>query len=229
MSATKSRAEPRAGTFFAGLEDSERAELEKLGSVSQFPRGATLMFQHEPGSRVIVLLAGRAKVTRTDESGRELMLDIADPGDVLGELAFIDQQPRIATVTALEPVRALLIGSQSFQAYIARRPNVRAAVTAVVSSRFRDAQLKRSQFAALDTMGRLAARLVELVERYAEPTDAGLEVQLPISHEELAAWTGASRAGVSQALHNFRELGWVTLARRKLIVRDIEALRARAQ
>jgi CRP/FNR family transcriptional regulator, cyclic AMP receptor protein len=229
MNATKSPAEPRAGTFFAGLEDSEQAELEELGTVSQFPRGATLMFQHEPSSRVIVLLAGRAKVTRADESGRELMLDIADPGDVLGELGFIDQQPRIATVTALEPVRALLIGAQSFQAYIARRPKVSAAITAVVSSRFRDAQLKRSQFAALDTMGRLAARLVELVERYGEPTDAGLEVLLPISHEELAAWTGASRAGVSQALQTFRELGWVTLARRKLIVRDVEAVRARAQ
>jgi biotin operon repressor len=51
---------------------------------------------------------------------------------------------------------------------------------------------------------------------------------MPISHDELASWTGASRAGVAHGLQTLRELGWLTTERRKLIVRDVAALRDRS-
>jgi CRP-like cAMP-binding protein len=77
-------------------------------------------------------------------------------------------------------------------------------------------------------MGRLAARIVELAERYGEPSDDGVTIASPLSREDLAAWTGSSRAGVAHALQTLRELGWVQIQRRQLIVRDLQALRARA-
>ena len=99
----------------------------------------------------------------------------------------------------------------------------------IVTRRFRETTLKRSQFSALDTMGRLAARLLELADRYGEPgPDGGVSVSSPLSQEDLAAWTGASRAGVAQAMHAMRELGWVGSERRRLLVLDEDALRARA-
>jgi CRP-like cAMP-binding protein len=73
----------------------------------------------------------------------------------------------------------------------------------------------------------LAARLVELAERYGDTTEAGIVVRVPMSQAELAAWTGASRAGFSKALQSLRDLGWVELARGRLLVRDLAALRAR--
>jgi CRP-like cAMP-binding protein len=86
----------------------------------------------------------------------------------------------------------------------------------------------RSQFAALDTVGRLAARIVELADRYGERTKDGVTVATPLSQEELAAWIGTSRAGVAHALHALRELGWVQMERRGVLVRDLQALRTRA-
>ncbi len=77
-------------------------------------------------------------------------------------------------------------------------------------------------------MGRLAARIVELADRYGEPGTEGIIVELPISQEELASWTGASRASVAQALQVFRELGWIQTERRRLTVTDAAALRARS-
>jgi CRP/FNR family transcriptional regulator, cyclic AMP receptor protein len=218
-----------SGTFFAALKDGDRAALEGIGVVRAFPRGAALMFEREPDERVMVLLTGRVKVSRIDRTGRELMLDIGDPGDVFGELAFVDGQPRIASVTALEPARALVMSSAAFQAYLGSHHGATLALTASITSRFREAQVKRGQFTSLDTMGRLAARFVELADRYGEQTDAGTAVALPITQEELATWTGASRAGVSQALQSMRDLGWIELSRRKLLLRDLDALRARAE
>jgi CRP/FNR family cyclic AMP-dependent transcriptional regulator len=220
--------EPVPATFLALLGDAEREAIYALGGRFSFPRGAALMFQHDPDVRVMLLLSGRVKVTRVDEDGHELLLSVRDPGDVLGELAFIDGEPRVATVTALEPVHALVAPGPVFRHHLETTPRIATVLLEIVARRFRETTLKRSQFASLDTMGRLAARIVELADRYGEPADGAILVNSPLSQEDLAAWTGASRAGVANAFHALRELGWVQTERRKLLVRDLQALRARA-
>jgi CRP/FNR family transcriptional regulator, cyclic AMP receptor protein len=192
------------------------------------PRASVVMFQNEPDERVILLLSGRVKVARVDDDGRETLLSIRDPGDVLGELAAIDHQPRIATVTALEPIEALVMPSEVFRRHLESTPRIAVALLEVVTRRFRETTLKRSQFSATDTMGRLSARIVELADRYGEASEQGVTVILPLTREELAAWTGASRAGVAQALHAICELGWLQADGRRLVVVDLEALRARS-
>jgi CRP-like cAMP-binding protein len=220
---------PVAGTFMAGLTDAERDALVGVGVMRTFARDAVLMFQDEPDDRVMVLRDGRVKVARIEQDGRELMLSIRDPGDLLGELAFIDGEPRVATVTALEPVRAVVIPALVMRRHLETTPRIAVLLLAIVARRFRESSVTRSQFGVTDTMGRLAARLVELAERYGEATDAGqVAVTLPISREDMAAWTGASRAGLAEALRRFRELGWLELEQRQLVVRDLDALRARA-
>ena len=216
------------GTFLASLSSDEREALIELGVRRSFPRATVLMFQNEPDGRVMLLLAGRVKVARLDDDGHEMLLSIRDPGDLLGELALIDGLPRIATVTALEPVEALVTAAEAFRLHLECTPRVAVALLEVVTRRFRETTLKRSQFSASDTMGRLAARIVELAERYGESSEEGVTVVSPLSREDLAAWTGASRAGVAHALQSLRELGWVETERRALLVRDLQALRARA-
>jgi CRP-like cAMP-binding protein len=215
-------------TFLGALADDERNALFELGVRRTFPREAVLMFEHEPDERVMLLLAGRVKVARVDHDGREVLLSLRDPGDLLGELAFIDGRPRLATVTALEPVQAVVTPGALFRHHLETTPRVATVLLELVVRRFRETTVKRAQFAGLDTMGRLAARIVELVERYGEPTEGAMSVISPLSQDDLAAWTGASRAGVAQALHDLRELGWLETERRKLRVSDLDALRARA-
>ncbi len=219
---------PVANTFLAGLTEDERVPLLEAGVKRRFPRQAVLIYQDEPDDRVMLLLDGRVKVARVDHEGRESLLSIRDPGDLVGELAFIDGQPRLATVSALEPVEALVIPSQVFRSYLETVPRVAVVLLEIVSARFRESTVKRSQFGASDTMGRLAARLLELVDRYGEPGEDGIAVSSPLSQEDLAAWTGASRAGVAEALRGLRELGWVRTGRSQLVVSDVDALRARA-
>lgn len=216
------------GTFLAQLTADERAGLQRLARNHAFPKDSILMFQGEVDERLLLLLTGRVKVTRAAEGGQELLLAIRDAGDLLGELAFIDGAPRVATVTALEPVDALVLPGPSFRSYLESTPRVAVLLLESVASRFRESTVKRLQFAASDTLGRLASRIIELADRYGTEGEEGLVVPMPISHEELASWTGASRAGVAQSLQTLRELGWVQTERRLLIVRDVEALRARA-
>jgi CRP-like cAMP-binding protein len=219
---------PVAPTFLDCLTESERAELIGLGFQRKFPAGAVLMFQDEPDTHVLLLLKGRVKVTRSDSAQHELLLAIRDRGELLGELAFIDGRPRLATVTALEAVEAVLFPGREFRAYLESTPRVAVVLLESVASRFREATVRRLQFAASDTLGRLAARIVELTDRYGTAEEAGIVVAMPISQDELASWTGASRAGVTAGLQTMRELGWLSTERKRLVIHDPEAMRARA-
>jgi CRP/FNR family cyclic AMP-dependent transcriptional regulator len=216
------------GTFLAALDEEQRASLLEIGVVRPFPRGAALMLQDEPDERVMVLVSGRVKITRVEKDGRELVLELRDPGDLLGELSFIDGAPRVASVITLEPAMVLVMPAGGLRRYLETTPRAAVALLEIVARRLRDSTANRARFAAADTLARVAARILELAERYGEESAAGTRVQSPLSQEDLAAWTGASRAAVAEALRTMRELGWIETKRGSLTIRDLASLRGRA-
>ena len=225
---TESTAVVESKSFAALLEAEDWSALQACGQRRKIARAAVLMYEGDPGDRVLVLLAGRVKVTTTGDDGQETLLSIRGPGEILGELSFLDDQPRLSTVTTLEPVEILAIASGEFARYLEERPHVALVMLRTLSTRFRDQSRKRVQFRELDTIGRLAARLVELCERYGEVTPEGTIIGLRLTQEELGAWTGASHAGVAKALQTLRELGWIQTQRRRIVVSNIDALRHRS-
>ena len=214
--------------FLALLDDRERAALDRRARPARFSAGEHLLHQHEPGDRVIVLLEGRAKVSYVTRQGRELVLRFCGPGELVGELAVVDGGPRLSSVVALEPVGALVLAAVDFRSLLGSEPAVAWKLLGMLSRRFRDADLKRVEFGASDTVGRVAARLVELADAHGEPARHGIRITLPLSQDELGAWTGASRAGVAAALRTLRELDWIETERRRITVRDRDSLAARA-
>lgn len=214
--------------FLDALDPPALDELESRGRRVRFAAGSTLLHQGEPGDRVLLLLAGRAKITFSGPDGRETLLRLCGPGDLVGELSALDDEPRSSTVTALEHVEALVISRPEFLLALERQPRAAIALLRDLSRRFRDANRKRVEFGASDAVGRVAARLLELAEAYGERTERGIEVDLPISQEELAGWCGCSREAVVKALHALRELGWIETARKQVTIRDEDALARRA-
>jgi CRP/FNR family transcriptional regulator, cyclic AMP receptor protein len=219
---------PAPRTFGALLTDQERLGLEALGVRRRFDRGSLLILQGGADRRVVLIVSGRVKVFRLDEAGHEILLSIRDPGDLLGELGAIDREPGVANVAALDLVEALVIGPEAFRRYLETTPRVAVVLLEVIVARFRETTERRSEFSSSDTMGRLAGRIVELADRYGRGGPEGVVIDLPISQEELAAWTGSSRAGVVAAIQSMRELGWIETSRRRIVVTDLDAIRARS-
>ncbi len=220
--------QPEPDTFLALLSDVDRDALLSRGGHRRFVRGERLMRQGEPGDRVLILLEGHVKASFVDPRGRESVLSFRGPGDVLGELTFTHAEPRSSNVTAIEPVAARAVAASEFRAYLEQHPTAALTLIDVIGRRFRDANSKRVQFGDLDTVGRIAARLIELCERYGDRTDAGIRIRLPVTQEDLGSWTASSRAGVAGALRTMRELGWITTERRHITVVQAEALVRRA-
>lgn len=214
-------------TYLTLLADSDREALLGLGGARHFARGEYLMHQGEAGDRVLVLIEGHAKATFVDSRGQEAVLSFRGPGDVLGELSFMHAEARSSGVVAIEPVEARALSAAEFRSFLTARPSAALTLIDMIGRRFREANWARISFGASDTVGRVAARLAELCERYGEQVDDGIEIGLPLTQDDLAGWTASSRAGVGEALATMRGLGWVRTGRRRITVLDLDALSAR--
>jgi CRP-like cAMP-binding protein len=190
--------------------------------------GAVLFDEGDASSRVILLLTGRAKVSTLSEDGRETVLGYRDAGDILGELAAIDGGEHLATVTVVEPGEALALPVDRFLAALEGQPGLALVLLRLIVGRLRDAGRKRAEFTALDVVGRVAHRLVELAERYGDPVDGGIRIDLSISQRELAGWVGSSREAVNKAIQQLQHEGVIATERRHIMVLDLDGLRGRA-
>jgi CRP/FNR family transcriptional regulator, cyclic AMP receptor protein len=211
--------------FLAQVSLEELDELRGRGRPRRWPRGATLFVEGAPSDVVVVLLSGRVKVYSLAESGSEVVLAVRGPGALLGDLAALDGRPHSAMVSALEPVNALVLTAAAFTAYLESTPRVTLVLLRMLTGRLRDADRKRVEFGAHDTLGRVARRLVELAERFGEPAADGVRISVPFTQDELAGWVGSSREAVTKALSRLRSRGYIHTQRRTITVLDLDALR----
>lgn len=215
--------------FWNSLSDAERTALRAVGTIRRWPRREVIFHEGSAPDLVLVVLSGRVKVSSNAGNGAETVLAVRGPGALLGELGAIDRRPRSAMVQALEDVAGLALSPDRFRAYLQEQPRTALLLLGTVIDRLRDADRKRGEFGSKDATQRVAARLVELTERFGSRSTEGHRVSLPVSQGELASWTGASRAAVNKALSALRRRGWVTTGRMNIIVHDLAALRDYAE
>jgi CRP/FNR family transcriptional regulator, cyclic AMP receptor protein len=218
-----------AEPFLAALGPVETEALRSVAVERSYGPNVTLIHQADEGGPVVVVLTGLVKIAIVTHAGREAIVAIRGSGDLVGELAAIDDGRRSTMVTTLEPVEALIVPRSEFAALLEHHPRMALVILRMVARRLRYADIQQAQFGTHDVVGRLAHRLVELVERLGTERDDGIEVTLPFSQEDLASWVGASREAVSKAFLTLRSLKIVETGRRRVIVRDLAALERHAE
>ncbi len=215
--------------FLSALSDEERSAFQAMGRVRRFARGEAVFREGDDPGGVIAVISGRLKVWVVGVGGREVVLRIPGPGELVGELSAIANRPRSATVTAVDQVEAIAVRADDFRRFVLEHPRVAPIVFEHVAASLAEADRQRVDFATRDVTARIAGRLIELTETAGEPDGDGVRITLPLSQEDLAAWAGASRESVARSLHLLRELGWIETRRREIRVRNPDALRGLAQ
>ena len=201
--------------------------LRSQGRPVRFRRGQALFTEGDLAERVFIIERGQVIVSSVAAGGREIVLGLRGPGDVMGDLAVLDGGPRSATALAADDVEAT-VAPASVLLRALRDADASMELLRVLASRLREADRRRLEFAALGTLGRVAWRLVELGESFGHDTADGIAVDLPLSQEQLASWCGASREATVKALATLRTLGCIRTGRRSVLICDMHALRAHA-
>jgi CRP-like cAMP-binding protein len=207
--------------FTHALSEADRAALTASGQRRTYGRGTPLFHEGDRSDFVVVIVEGRVKVVVHGQDGTETLLSVRGPGAIVGELAGIDDSPRLASALALEPGTAQVLQASEFRAFVEAHPSAAVVLLRVLVGRLREADRRRAEFGALDTTRRLAQLLAEL--------GADDDHVVRLSQHELAGMIGASRESVARALTALRSEGVVTTGRRTVTVLDADRLRTLAR
>jgi CRP/FNR family cyclic AMP-dependent transcriptional regulator len=215
-------------TFLRSIPIAAAADLRNRGKERRFATGQALFREGDPPSSVAVILDGTVKVSARTANGPDTLLAMRGPGSVIGEFAAIDRTVRSATVTAVRPVRALLVPCPAFEAFLAEQPAAALALLRLVVARLRDSDRLRVEFGTLEVQARLARRLLELARDHGEDEGDAIQIRLSVTQDDLAGMVGASRQSVARSLRELREAGLIETGRRSLTIVDAAGLTHRA-
>lgn len=205
------------------LTADQRAAMEALGTPVSFPADYTIFWEGQPSHSVLIIQQGTLKVTQKGVDGSDVLLAIRGENEVMGEEGVLMGEPRSATVTTVTPVTGLDIASEDLLRFVDDHRLWAVMYRAAVRRRRQSDQ--RAMLARLDVKNRLARWLLELADEVGEPVEEGWIIDASMSQQDLAGRIGASREAVAIELRRFREQGLILTGRRRIVLRDLEALR----
>jgi CRP/FNR family cyclic AMP-dependent transcriptional regulator len=206
----------RTAEFFKGLPDHAISELVSLSALLCCQSNTVLFTEEQDPRAVFFLLNGRVKLSMNSVEGRRLILGIVGPGEILGLASTISGKPFDMTAETQSPSVLASIPRDRFLDLLLGYPIASHNVARLLSL-----ENKRycEQLRTIGLAWTAAARLARLLLEWScegFPTERGIRVLCPLTHEEIAEHIGVSRETVTRTLHGFRS--------RKLVVQHGAAL-----
>ncbi|MXW98488.1 MAG: Crp/Fnr family transcriptional regulator [Acidimicrobiaceae bacterium] len=212
----------RETILFAELDDGQLDHIAAAGNVQSLQRNVVLFEEGDEPGEFYLVLSGRVAIAQESDDGRESLLAVLGPGELFGEMGFLDGHNRSAQARALEESGVLVVPYAELRLLYENHPTALWSAVQLLARRLRATDQALSDTVFLDVMGRTAKRLLEM----AGDKD---EFEMPLTQEELASMVGASRERVNKAIHAFVRLGWITHDHRHYKITNRKNLTLRAR
>jgi CRP/FNR family transcriptional regulator, cyclic AMP receptor protein len=206
--------------LFAGLGEEAIGSIAGLCTRRQLDAGEVLFQKGDKGDALYGVRRGRIRIETGTAAGGRLTLNMLGPGDLFGEIALFDGQPRTADAVSAEPSELFMVRRSDFLAYLEREPRITVRLLELLCQRIRWVSDRMEEAVLLPLHARLARRLCALAD------DFGSEVH--ISQEELGIYVGAARESVNRQLQEWRRAGIIELRRGRISLLDMDRLSAAA-
>jgi CRP-like cAMP-binding protein len=209
----------QACPLFSAMKPEELDEILKFASERRYRRGQTILQRGDPGSSMMAVLRGRVRISSVSSDGKELTLNVINPGEVVGEIALLDGEPRSADATAIEDTLLLVVERRHFLPFLRQNEDLYLRLLAVLCRRLRRTSMALEEIALFDLPVRLARVLLKLGDDYGRPTPQGTRIELKLSQRDLSNLVASSRESVNKQLRTWREAGVVHFEEGLLVLR----------
>jgi CRP/FNR family cyclic AMP-dependent transcriptional regulator len=217
MAHEENKAFLRRVPLFSSLTEMQLDNVAAGSARRSYPKGRTIVAEGEASQSMYILLAGRAKVQRSDSEGKEVILAVIGSGEFFGEMSLIDDAPRSASVITLEPCEFMAITKDAFKGVLMQSPETSMAVMRGLVRRLREADMKIETLALLDVYGRVARVLLD----FSELVGGQRIVRNKLPRQEIAKMIGASREMVSRVMKGLEIDGYiVSMPQGQLMLRE---------
>ena len=215
--------------IFQGVDPDAAEALAKEMETIEARKGEVLFSEGEPGDSLYIVLSGKLKVGRRAGDGRQNLIAVMGPSDMVGELSLFDPGPRTATATAVVDTRLARLRKQGLRPWLTNRPEIAEQLLRVLARRLRRTNDALADLIFTDVPGRVAKNLLQMAGKFGTRDGGVLRVTHDLTQEELAQLVGASRETVNKALADFVHRGWLQLQGKSVVILDEDRLRRRAR
>jgi CRP/FNR family cyclic AMP-dependent transcriptional regulator len=211
--------------LFAGLSLEQLKQISQTLPMTTCRVGGVITSPEEDDERLYVVKSGRVRLYRITPDGRQLTLDILDKGRVVGRMSWLGQELNDAYAEAIEDALICSFTPEELRRLIDRYPTIGVNIIRYLSERLAASEREREIMAFRSVEQRLAARLLELAERFGKPEDGGMAIDARLTQQELADMIGTSRETVASTVSSLRERGILEMDHQRVVLRDLDRLR----
>ena len=198
-------------TFFDDFSRHWLERSEKYAKQRKLPKGALLFSQGDEADGLFIIKSGRAKVFISDENGKEMMIAVLGPGEVVGEIASLDGEVRTASVVAMEPSTVLRIAQGDFKGFLKENHELAFEIIQVLTRRIRSYATSVGNLAFKNVYERI---VVMLEQNSTEQDDGTRVVDGPFTHQDIADMVGSSREMVSRVFSELTKGEYISVDHR---------------
>ena len=210
--------------IFSGLGSEEMSRIATHARSLRKDRGE---FIYTPGDRanfVYILRQGRVKLSVLAETGKEIAIDIIQPGEIFGEFALVDESLRSNMAHALDDVLMWVFSKHDFRNLLTTQPKLAMSYIKVVGDRRRRMEKKLSDITSKAVSARICELLHELSTSSAEVKTAFSDYLVPLTHQDVASLIGAARQTTTTVLNDLERRGIIDLGRGWIRVKRLKEL-----
>jgi CRP/FNR family cyclic AMP-dependent transcriptional regulator len=193
--------------LFGNLAPQTLGQIEGRFHTIQFKRGQTIYERGDAGNALHLIRSGQIRFSVVSGEGRELSVRVAKAGEIIGEVAVLDRQPRTATAVALTAVTAHSLSRTDFDRMLLQESQLARNAIDFLCHRLRDTTDQLEMIALYAVEVRLARFLLLALKGQSAPAGKRIPLELGFSQGELAQLLGASRPKVNLALGFLEEAG----------------------
>ena len=203
--------------FFSSLPSVDLDKVVRHAQPLTCPRGEVIFHKGDEGRGLLAVVRGAVKISVPSTEGREIVLNLIREGEIFGEVALLDGEPRSADATAVQDCELLALDRRDFLPLLQEIPGLAHKLMELLCRRLRKTSEQVEDLMFLD----LPTRLARAVLRLAGP---GARRPIRITQKELGELIGMSRESTNRQLRVWQERGWVRVDKTGLVVTDAVAL-----
>lgn len=210
--------------LFQGLSPQEQETILKDARSSRCPKDATIFSQEEDAHSFFLLLAGHIRVVKTTPEGEQVIARYINEGELFGIAAAIGRTTYPANAVAAVDCVTLAWPTRLWNDFAARYPSFTAGTYVTVGRRLQETQDRVVEMSTEQVEQRMAHALLRLVNQAGRKTDYGIEIDFPITRQDIAEMTGTTLHTVSRIMSAWENKGLVAGGRQKVTVADPHSL-----
>jgi CRP-like cAMP-binding protein len=206
--------------IFAGLTPEALDDLLREAVSTRYPKARNVFAQDEEAHSFFVLLHGHLRVMKLTPDGQQVVVRFVTPGEIFGVAMAIGRSTYPATATAVVDSVALAWPSAAWPRLTASHPSLAANTLQTVGSRLQEAHTRVVEMSTEQVERRVAHALLRLARQAGRKVEAGIQIDFPISRQDVAEMTGTTMHTVSRILSAWEANGLVEGGRNRIVIRD---------